>query len=72
MNNGSIRIEIGRLLGLVKGRVLIPAQGMLRSHVPKVHVGTKWLLEVHHVGGTAALRADILLASEVNTKETGR
>lgn len=55
MNNGSIRIEIIRLLALAKGRVLFLAQEMLRTHVPKVHVGTKWLLEVHHIDSAAAL-----------------
>ena len=70
MNN--ILIEIGRLLALAKGRVglLFPAQVMLRIHVPTVHVGKKWLLEVLHVDSAATLRADFLLASEVNTEET--
>lgn len=40
------------------------------NHDPKVHVGTKRLPEVYHVDSALALRAQLVLAAEVNAKET--
>lgn len=62
-------IEIGFFLVLAKSRVLIPAQGMLRVHVPTVHDGIKWLLEVEHVHRAVLLLSNFLFAPEVNAKK---
>ena len=44
---------------------------MLGSQVPFVHIGAKWLLEVHNIGGAAAFRANLLLTAEVNAEKAG-
>ena len=43
---------------------------MLRNQLTTVHVDAQWPLEVLHIGGAVAFRANLLLAAEVNTKKS--